>query len=60
MEEWQRNKKINELLLKIRGNAQKEEIAGYVVRAMRECGYSNQNIHQVLEHVYRQFDHIHS
>ncbi|MCQ6265415.1 hypothetical protein M1K46_07035 [Fictibacillus sp. WQ 8-8] len=58
MDERQRNKKINELLLKINGDPEKEEVAGYVARAMRECGYSNENIHQVIKHVYRQFEQI--
>lgn len=54
MDELQRNKKINELLVRIKGGSKKEELAGYVARAMRECGFSNEHIHEVVDHVNRQ------
>ncbi|WHY74076.1 hypothetical protein [Fictibacillus enclensis] len=58
MDELARNKKINEVLMRMRGEQEKEEVADCISRAMRECGYKQENIQRVIEEVYRQFNQI--
>ncbi|MDN4523781.1 hypothetical protein [Fictibacillus fluitans] len=56
MNEMDRNKKINELLMKMRSAQEKEDMAYYISRAMKECGYNQENIQRMIEQVYSQFN----
>ncbi|MFC7373087.1 hypothetical protein ACFQPF_15715 [Fictibacillus iocasae] len=48
--------KINELLLRIKKYDKKESIAGLVANAMKECGYNNENIYQVIKKLHEEID----
>ncbi|SDM57170.1 hypothetical protein SAMN04488137_0822 [Fictibacillus solisalsi] len=56
MDELARNKIINEVLMRMRGEQEKEEVANCISRAMRECGYKQENIQRVIERVHSQFN----